>query len=399
MNVISSLPFAMVGAMVFGWAAYTKMTTPDSITPVLHYLFPGAPPTADRYLLMASALAGLEAAIALSFIVFRRRKVVLIGIASVLISFTLVLILLMRDPVAPPCGCLGAPRSLVAPGQDTLGGIIRNFGLLLLIGALMASPAQRTWSVASTPAGGSPRQDARRAFTLIEALIVIGIIAILISLVLVFLAGARSHARSAKALTVMRHITASTHAYSSDFGDSFPYLGAAGAPWRGAVLNGTHIPGSEYFYQGKYYPSILAPAYADAAVFSRRHLPPEKPALEVLSTSYLMAHGAFAAPGYWVGETPPSSPALFRAVRQTEVLHPSLKGLLVDAATGFFQPQRPMDWPPMNVAMVDGSAARRSVSEGQLREVVVRPFGGLAVPVLATKRGIAGRDFEEPPGP
>ena len=68
-----------------------------------------------------------------------------------------------------------------------------------------------------------PVRRVRRGFTLIEMLVVIGLIAVLISILLVALRGARENVRATQCMSNLRQIGLATQAYTVDYKNRLPY--------------------------------------------------------------------------------------------------------------------------------------------------------------------------------
>ena len=74
----------------------------------------------------------------------------------------------------------------------------------------------------------TPRSRLRRAFTLVELLVVIGIIAILISVLLPSLASARASARATQCMNNLRQFGQAFHMYASQYRGTMPIDGGDG---------------------------------------------------------------------------------------------------------------------------------------------------------------------------
>ncbi len=86
-------------------------------------------------------------------------------------------------------------------------------------------------------------QNSLRGFTLVELLVVIGIIAILVAVSFPALNSALSHARTAKCSANLRNISAAMISFASDNNGSFPISGTT-IPWGSTDPNGSPPAGS-----------------------------------------------------------------------------------------------------------------------------------------------------------
>lgn len=249
------------------------------------------------------------------------------------------------------------------------------------------------------------RYEIVRCFTLIEALLVVSIVAILLAMLLPSLGRARVTAATTKVHAVAGSLGAATLLYSGDHRGHLPYLGVPGRPWEGAWIDGERPDVSyllsdppSYFSQSTLYANLLCDGYFDGrASLLYAAFVDEASGDRHFVTPYLMTLGAFAAPSYWIGETPPETLSVYRAVGFHEAAFPSAKGLILHSGSGVFHPNPRLATDNLNVCLVDGSAGSRVAESTMWDRVVSRPYGGMPLPVVNTPAGLAGRDFS--PGP
>src|SRR5437588_10344522 len=84
----------------------------------------------------------------------------------------------------------------------------------------------------------------RFAFTLVELLVVIGIIAVLIGIILPALGRARESSRRAACLSNLRQLGMMIQFYANDYKDQVPLGYSNGQPWSGYYIcqNGVNYP-------------------------------------------------------------------------------------------------------------------------------------------------------------
>ncbi|MDB5319732.1 MAG: hypothetical protein JWN40_1363 [Phycisphaerales bacterium] len=94
----------------------------------------------------------------------------------------------------------------------------------------------------------------RSGFTLVELLVVIGIIALLIAILLPALSRARENAKNAQCLSNLRQLGTVYQFYANDYKDQIPIGYSGGSPWTGYYIcqSATYYPLMGCLYQGNY---------------------------------------------------------------------------------------------------------------------------------------------------
>lgn len=257
----------------------------------------------------------------------------------------------------PDCNCFG----LLLQHQRTLEGvraaIVRNgvlasllaAGLFLRLIAHRLAAARVSRPIDRRPMGGIPSGSDARAFTVVEVLVAIVIVAILASLLVVGLRGSRHAAGVSLSLSNLRQHAQVFSAYSQSWEDAFPnvadprtFITHLEYPELGVVWD---LP---YFLQFSTWDWFLARDW-----YQMRHNNPifrdplERPGENW--PGYLYSCSFLADPLYWRATTRMSGLSQWRATRQHEVVWPARKTLIVMPAHSGIRLVR--------LAMVDGAAA------------------------------------------
>lgn len=243
-----------------------------------------------------------------------------------------------------------------------------------------------------------------RAVTLIELMVSIGVIAVLVSLLLVSLRGTKLAARQAQSTSDLHQAMVGLGVYLGEFKDLYPFFGTPGRPDAAIEIRGISLTPSQFglsFFRAhsQHWANLLVPGFVeDRRLFespgtlkaaSTVSLP-----RELFLSRILLSHTAQARPVYFQDSAGPLEPAWVVGSGAWLVTFPESKGLLVDVGKG---PLADTDGPRgpthSTVAMVGGSAGVRPWTHTPPDPPVVRPYGSMTWPVMATQKGFEGRDY------
>lgn len=393
-------PWPARGLVVLGVcflaAAAGKLLRFEHFTTVISYLVQRAGAPGALVPIIATVIPAFEVFLAMSLIVPHqtRRAVAWITLA-VLVLFSAILIALRNDPDAPACGCLGALAANTL--HDAAMGLARNAAMIALVIWFLSSNRSH-----AAPAPHRPRTPRAhpRAFTLLELLLSIAVLALLIAILLPYLAASRRSARALTDLSVMRSLVIATDAYAASSRDTFPFFATPGDLTGPVRIRDVDFPAPLYFFtQYKYWTTLLIPDHTD--------LPPaavEFPGMRdvlrdagfpdwVVATRYRISATVWAAPAYWSDTPPLPSPAILNAQRTADVRFPAQKGLLLDIGSPVLNAahsgRNPTD---ASIALCDASA--RVINWYTLDDSrVSAPPHVQALPILTTRHGLHGVDL------
>jgi len=244
-----------------------------------------------------------------------------------------------------------------------------------------------------------------RAFTLVELLVAIGVIALLIGLLLPALASVRGSARETVCVANLRGAAQSFEMYRNRYDDRYPF-GLAGTPVPVTPDGAMSVSYSRHWELARYWPSLLmsvAPWESHFAAWVCPGSPRARGApwrLEdefgggVGVPSYAYSNSFIARPRLWDGRAT-ADEKLIAPTRGGEVRSASGKVLLFDAerahATAEERGAEPAEQ-RTPVVFVDGHADVRA--RGSAETPVANPLrGGEATLFHDTANGVFGREF------
>ncbi|MFG0251916.1 MAG: type II secretion system protein [Phycisphaerales bacterium JB038] len=171
------------------------------------------------------------------------------------------------------------------------------------------------------------------AFTLIEALVVIAIVAILLSIAAVALKGVRERGRRAKSMANLRTHVQVFGAYTNENRDFYPHFTRIGFTNTTVSGGGLEVHGVAYFAASMTWHIALADGYYGGNARSEVFAPDAYrggPNWWPYETPYLYGCVFIAHPDYW-DPTTRTGPEQYQATQADWVDHPAQKSLIVEA--------------------------------------------------------------------
>jgi len=237
----------------------------------------------------------------------------------------------------------------------------------------------------------------RRAFSLIELLVVIGVVAALMGILVPVLSSVRSSGRRTEALSNLRGAGVAFELYVGTYRSVYPFIAPGvflqNRPPEDGPGNVRDSDPWAAFYAWCTVFHAVAPWHEHYATWVNRGRlagrgTPWDDEGSLVWPSFRYATGFIARPEVWIDGT--DLPAAETApISQAEVRFPSAKALLFDADRAYLgRDARPAD--PRNVALADGSAAGRLDADAV--PPAVNRFRGTTMTYHDTPEGVRGRD-------
>ncbi|MGD9691116.1 MAG: MauE/DoxX family redox-associated membrane protein [Phycisphaerales bacterium] len=382
-----------VGLLLLAAAALKIESPAEVLGAVAHTLRPLRSIGLAEAAAAAFCLIVVESFLGLALIVAPGRSARLAS-AALLTMFAIVLAARFSSAAAPPCGCLGRLLQSQGPAHVWLDAG-RN---LLLAAALVVMPLSPTAIDGSDRLRRLPLRPitARRAFTLVELLVVIAVLAVLLALVLPTLRWMRRAAEVTRSLSAQQQIVAAVHLYGQSSADFFPHFEALDGTTGPVRMRGYTIQTGYFRAHMGFWLAAVGPD--DRALINLAIWPPAAQrgpltddeltrglhySVYFLTATIAADPAAFTDP---IASGPLLDPALLRGVRWSEMTFPSRKGLFLDFA--LIEGESDDRYV---AAFGDGSAAQLPGREPP-EPIVPQPASGPQTIVISTRNGIRGVD-------
>ncbi len=241
------------------------------------------------------------------------------------------------------------------------------------------------------------RRSPKRAFSLVELMVVVFVVAVLVGLLVPALGAAMRSSRETVSLANLRSIHAVFEAYMDENGDFYPVVDPSEVYPYGCEGATIGVPFWHIHYA---WPAVVR----DNAEWSEHEdvfLSPMARRDRAVDcgwpSSYSYSTSFVARPEVWRDSGTPD-PSLLVGARRTEVRFPSAKALMWDSEMPYVSGELPRSGPdiarPVPMLFADGNAQLRSPAEAT--EPVTNPFADSPVRTRRlhnTRDGVYGRDY------
>lgn len=233
-----------------------------------------------------------------------------------------------------------------------------------------------------------------RAFSILELLVCIMVIATLAAILLPALMRTRDQARQVSRLSDLRQLVMAMSMYTEQASDRFPTITSIEAPRvsAGWLYEPDPVWPQTYFVAN-------STGWTDPLQSLSFDLPLE-PEIEqhnlsagngVRRTLYRLTQAAHAGPNYWRDPLPPAGTDDLTTQQRSAVRYPSSKGLLIALHDDVFNASSLQSG--VLAGLGDGSAVDRTPRPDSLFDRFSGRHGAVMFPVLGTRDGLDGRDF------
>lgn len=139
--LVRSLTFAL--GLLFAAAALGKIIDSQVFAKTISWLIPGGSSPQWLNIGLAAVVVAWESFLAVWLLSTRADSRILWCVAGTLVAFTLVLLRIWGDPLAPNCGCLSLLKIASRTNHEAGAGVVRNIALLVIVGWLLWNALRR----------------------------------------------------------------------------------------------------------------------------------------------------------------------------------------------------------------------------------------------------------------
>ncbi len=135
--------FRFVLGVIFAIAAFGKVIDIQVFAKTISWLIPGGSSPQWLNVGLASVVVAWETFLAVWLLSTNAGWRTFLCVAGTLVAFTLVLLRIWGDPLAPNCGCLSLLKIASRTNHEAGAGVVRNIALLVIVGWLLWNALRR----------------------------------------------------------------------------------------------------------------------------------------------------------------------------------------------------------------------------------------------------------------